>query len=55
LAGTTPKLNTISPYWLEDLLVQRELIYIYIYIYIYCIQIGQNNDPLANTFSCNSD
>jgi hypothetical protein len=26
LAGTTPKLNTISPYWLEGLLVQRELI-----------------------------
>jgi hypothetical protein len=24
LAGTTPKLNTISPYWLEDLLVQHE-------------------------------
>jgi hypothetical protein len=26
LAGTTPKLNTISPCWLEDLLVQHELI-----------------------------
>jgi hypothetical protein len=26
LAGTTPKLNSISPYWLEDLLVQNELI-----------------------------
>jgi hypothetical protein len=26
LAGTTTKLNTISPYWLEDLLVQHELI-----------------------------
>jgi len=23
LAGTSPKLNTISPYWLEDLLVQH--------------------------------
>jgi hypothetical protein len=26
LAGTTPKLNTISLYWLEDLLVQHEFI-----------------------------
>jgi hypothetical protein len=26
LAGTTPKLNTVSPYWLDDLLVQHELI-----------------------------
>jgi hypothetical protein len=26
LAGRTPKLNTVSPYWLEDLLVQHELI-----------------------------
>jgi hypothetical protein len=26
LAGTTPELNTVSPYWLEDLLVQHELI-----------------------------
>jgi hypothetical protein len=26
LARTTPTLNTISPYWLEDLLVQHELI-----------------------------
>jgi hypothetical protein len=25
-AGITPKLNTVSPYWLEDLLVQHELI-----------------------------
>jgi hypothetical protein len=27
LAGTTLKLNTVSPYWLEDLLVQHELSY----------------------------
>jgi hypothetical protein len=26
LAGTTPKLNIISPYWLENLLVQHELV-----------------------------
>jgi hypothetical protein len=26
LAGTTSKFNTVSPYWLEDLLVQHELI-----------------------------
>jgi hypothetical protein len=26
LAGTAPKFNTLSPYWLEDLLVQHELI-----------------------------
>jgi hypothetical protein len=26
LAGTAPKLNTISPYWLENLLVQHELV-----------------------------
>jgi hypothetical protein len=26
LAGTTSKLDTISPYWLENLLVQHELV-----------------------------
>jgi hypothetical protein len=26
LAGPTPKLNTLSPYWLENVLVQHELV-----------------------------
>jgi hypothetical protein len=34
LAGTTQKLNTISPYWLENLLVQHELGIIIIIIII---------------------